>query len=88
MRWKSNYKHPKGWCFIIQQEDLYESTGKVAMVEFCLYVYQHTDFFYDDLRDSDCTRFQDRYRQDELSISQEEAFEEFGVPLDSWVEIN
>lgn len=88
MRLKSEYKHPRGMNFIIQQEDLHNVTDDIFMREFCLYVYEVPELFYEDSEADDCTNFQDKYCQDELEISQRQAFEKFGVPLDSWVRMD
>jgi len=87
MRWKSEHKHQKNWRFIIQQEDLYDVIEKTPLVEFCLYVFENPNDFQDDLQGNDCVSFQDKYCQDDLQTSQKQALEDFGIPLDSWVQV-
>lgn len=76
----STYKHPENWKFAI------EDGGDVG---FYLYVYQYPELFEADIRSGEygCRRHQQDHLQDTLEIAKEQAYEDFGVPLDSWVEI-
>jgi len=74
MRWVSNYKHPEGWTFEIESEILFDLNTKENVTFFNLLV---MDANGEEIRD---------YLQEALDIAQDQAFEDFGVPLDSWVE--
>lgn len=80
MRWKSNYRHPENLNFIIN-EDL--------PAGFYLYIYEEPKFFFEDLNDPEkhCIKYQDNYLQDTLEFAKDDALEYFGVPMDSWVEV-
>lgn len=89
MRWKSEYKHPDDLYFIIEQQALYNVTEQKDQNEFCLYGYTHIDTFTMDLNNpqGECVSHQMDYHQDTLEMAKGYALEDFGVPLDSWVEI-
>jgi hypothetical protein len=77
MKWYSTFKHPDNWFFII------EDGGNVG---FYLYVYEGREGFRLDIEDADCcSRHQQDHLQDTLVYAKEQALEDFGVPLDSWV---
>jgi len=80
MKWYSNYKHPEGKRFII--EDMDESG-------FYLFVYEDDESFEHDIADPGFSsqHFED-HDQDTLEMAKLHAHEEFGVPLDSWVEVS
>lgn len=74
MRWKSNYKHPEGLGFVIEYEKAWDSIGL-----------RYIDLYYligFDKEDRDICN----YFQEGLDVCQEQAFEKFGVPEDSWEE--
>jgi len=76
MKWYSTFQHPKNWFFLI------EDGGAVG---YYLYVYEGIEAFERDLQKaSPCSSHQQDHLQDTLSMAQEQAFEDFGVPLDSW----
>ena len=79
MMWYSEYKTPEGFYFIIDQD---ENVG------FYLYVYETPELFRKDVEDPQrrCAHHQRDYLQDTLHWAKHQAFEEFGVPMDSWVE--
>lgn len=76
----STYQHPNNWKFCIEDE------GDVG---FYLYVYEHPEFFEEDMAgdQSGCPSHQQDYLQDTLDLAKEQALEDFGVPLDSWIEV-
>ena len=75
----SSFTHPKGWRFIIEQD---------SQVGFYLYVYEQDSPFLDDLRSSTgCWSHQQDHLQDTLKAAKNQALQDFGVPVDSWVEI-
>lgn len=89
MRWKSEYKHPDGLYFIIERQVLRNVTDQKDEDGFYLYGYTHADTFNMDLNNpgGECTSHQMDYLQDTLEMAQGYALEDFGIPLDSWVEI-
>lgn len=78
MKWYSTHPHPDKLCFII------EDGGNVG---FYLYVYESMDLFNEDIHDAAyCSRHQQDHLQDTLEIAKEQALEDFGVPLNSWIQ--
>lgn len=79
MKWYSNYKHPDGLNFIIEHD---ENVG------YYIYLYENPDCYADDLKTYEgCPNHQDDCLQDTLEIAKEATHEDFGVPIDSWVEL-
>jgi len=77
-RWYSTFKHSKGWHFIIEDDP----SG------YYLFVYEHKSFFDDDMNEPvSCSHHQQDHHQDTIEQAKEQAEEDFGVPLNSWVEI-
>lgn len=74
MKWISNYQHPKGWRFEIETDAMQNLINKTEVVVFLLQV---VDAAGNEMYD---------YLQEELDVAQHQAFERWGVPLDSWVE--
>lgn len=73
MKWLSQYKHPQACRFEIEQQQLRSAkTGRTIEV-FYLFVF-----------DAQGNNTHD-FMQDTLEIAQEQAYEDFHVPLDSWV---
>ncbi len=72
MKWIAHFDHPQGWRFEIERQKLQNLTLGVEMDGFYFYVYDQNGF---DTHD---------YLQDTLEIAMEQAFEDFGVPLDAW----
>ena len=75
MKWYSKYEDSQGRRFIIDED---------SDVGFYLYVYEVRGFFDKDLKEEGCPRHQQDHLQDTLEMAQEQALEDFGVPLDSW----
>jgi hypothetical protein len=75
MKWISGFKHPKSWTFEIEQQTWYNSTDQVDVILFCLFVHDESG---KEVYDG---------QQDTLYWAKNEALEEFGVPLDSWKQI-
>ena len=80
MKWYSTYDHPKKMYFIIEHD---EGVG------YYLYLYyEDISFFQADIRSEEgCPNHQDDYLQDTLDIAQKQAYQDFGVPMDSWVAV-
>jgi len=78
MKLYSRHTHPEKLYFIIDHD---EKAG------FYLYVYDNDQSFKEDLTDPLCRSHQQDHLQDDLETAQEQALEDFGVPLDSWVEV-
>ena len=79
MKWYSTYKHPEGLYFVIEDG---------INVGFYLYVYEEDFFFEEDIKDPEyCRCHQQDHLQDTFEIAQEQAEEDFGVPMDSWVKV-
>lgn len=81
MKWYSCYDHPEKTFFIINHD---ENVG------YYLYLYyEDFSFFEMDIKDISglCANHQDDWLQDTLEIAQRQAWEDFGVPLDSWVKV-
>jgi hypothetical protein len=76
MKWEASIKGPKPKRFIIEQQILRNLTDQKDEYGFYLYVYDGITGF--NTHD---------YLQDTLEIAKEQAFEEFGVPLDSWKQV-
>jgi hypothetical protein len=78
MKFYSAFKNPQGWQFMIAKD----------YAGYCLYVYEHEEFFQEDLSSDveGCPHHQQDYLQDDVEMAKEFAFEDFGVPLDSWQE--
>ncbi len=75
MKWTADFIHPKGWRFEIEDSELYDSSHAVVGMGYYLYAYDEKDFdFFDCMQDS-------------LHFAKEQAWEEFGVPMDSWQQI-
>lgn len=78
MKWYSVYEHPARMNFIIEYD---ENVG------YYIYLYENSTYFERDSRSAEgCPHHQDDYLQDTLEIAKEFSYEEFGVPMDSWVE--
>jgi hypothetical protein len=76
--WFSTYIHPTKWNFIIDEESL----------GYVLYVYEdYPDGFKKDILDKTTVHHMQDYYQNTFDITKESALEDFGVPLDSWVEV-
>ena len=73
----SDFLKSKNRYYIIQQD----TPG------FYIYEYHNKGLFLEDLMDDTyCPQHQEDYLQDTYEIAKEFAFEDFGVPLDSWQE--
>lgn len=80
MKWYSAYDHPDKTFFIIEYD---ENVGYYLFL-----YYEDPSFFEEDIkRETGCPNHQDDWLQDTLEIAKEQAWEDFGVPLDSWVEV-
>lgn len=78
MKWYSTYEHPEQLRFIIEHDD---------NVGYYIYLYENGEYFKEDCVNAEgCPSYQDNYLQDTLEIAKEFSYEEFGVPMDSWVE--
>lgn len=71
--WVSSYVHPEKWTFVIEKELMRDIINQEDIEGYYLRV---SDSNSNDLYN---------YLQDELDVAQDQAFEKFGVPLDSWV---
>ncbi len=74
MRWKSTYKHPDGFSFVIEHEKAWDSIGLKYVDMYYLIGFDQEDVDF-------CNYF-----QEELDVCQQQAQRKFGVPEDSWVE--
>lgn len=74
MKWKCTYLHPQGFTFEIEKQALYNGSGEQVGAGFYLYVYDEKGNNTHD------------FMQDSLHWAQHNAFEDFGVPMDSWTE--
>lgn len=72
MKWKCHYSHPLGFTFEIERQDLYNRHQETVGEAFYLYVYDEKGNNTHD------------FMQDTLHWAQHNAFENFGVPMDSW----
>lgn len=76
MRWTAEIRSPTLLKFTIEEETLRNLTDKRDERGFYLYVY-----------DGKTGINTHDYLQDTLDIAKQQALEDFGVPLDSWVEV-
>lgn len=77
-KWYSTYEHPDGLNFIIRRD---------TNVGYYIYLYESFECFEEDLKTPGvCPHHQDDDLQDTLEIAKEVTFDNFGVPVDSWVE--
>lgn len=78
LKWTSNFEHPQGFYFIIQDDQT---------TSYYLYVYENVSLYQEDLDEKNaiCSRHQRDHTQDTLEIAKQQALEDFGVPLESWV---
>ena len=74
MKWISQYRHPESWGFEIEQQALRNITDRTEETAYYLNVYNEKGANTHD------------FMQDTLHWAKHQAFEEFGVPMDSWVE--
>ena len=81
MRWYSTHKHFEGLNFIIEKEE--------RMPYYTLFLYTDSSHFQYDMSDptGNCSSHQDDYTEDTLELAQKKALKNFGVPLDSWKEL-
>lgn len=80
MKWYSTYEHPDKIFFIIEYDEKYYGA-------YLYLYYEDITFFEEDIRTKDgCPNHQYDDHQDDLLMAQEVAFDQFGVPLDSWVQ--
>lgn len=78
LKWYSTYAHPDHLKFIIEHD---ENVG------YYIYLYENFECFEDDLKTYEgCPNHQNDWLQDTFEIAKEQAWEDFGVPVDSWVE--
>jgi hypothetical protein len=79
MKWYSTYQNNEKWQFIIRRD----SRTKFHT----LYVYEnYPDGFNYDITDEFCRNHNRDYEQDDLEMAKRCAFNQFGVPYDSWQE--
>lgn len=79
MKWYSTYIHPEGFKFIIELD---ENVG------YYIYLYEDLEYFEDDFkRPEGCPSHQDDDLQDSLESAKRCTFIQFGVPVDSWTQI-
>jgi hypothetical protein len=79
MKWYSIFKHSKNWQFIIDHDH------KTNF--YTVFVYEdYLEGFTHDLESEFCERHQRDYEQDDLEMAKRCAFNQFGVPYDSWLE--
>ena len=79
MKWYSTYSSPKGARFVIRKD---------TRAGYYLYVYEDYGLFDEDRKATGtCSRHQQDHLQDTLEIAQDQALEDFGVPLDSWMQV-
>lgn len=74
MKWKSTYAHPEGYTFFIEYELLFDSINRTDFHAY--YLIGETD-----------DRTICNYMQEEFEAATEQAYEDFGVPEDSWVQV-
>jgi len=76
MKWYSTHKHSDDWHFIIQADTAHG---------FYLFVYEFPEAFEEDFNATrECISHQQDHTQDTFQYAKEQAFEDFGVPLDTW----
>ncbi len=79
LKWYSTYDHPDHLNFIIEHD---ENVG------YYIYLYENFECFEDDLKVYEgCPSHQDDDLQDTLESAKRVTFKNFGVPVDSWVEV-
>lgn len=80
-RWTSTFHHPKGYRFIIEYTE--------EPPEYMLYLYEHPALYEEEIAENNigCPLHQDDYNQDTFEASTREALRLYGVPMDSWVEV-
>lgn len=72
MEWVTSYTHPKDWKFIIEEEPLEDLTNQTDLSEYSLNVWdEHGNNTHD-------------FYQDSLEEIINQAFEDFGIPINSW----
>jgi len=78
MKWFSTYDHPEKTNAIIEYD---------LGVGYYLYLYfdSFADFEEDVRRASGCPNHNEDYLQDTLEITQRAAWEDYGIPVDTWV---
>lgn len=78
MKWFSTHRHPDELFFIIEDDP----SG------YYVYVYaQKTPYEQDLPADEDCIQHQQDHHQDDLPMAKRFALHQFGVPMDSWVDV-
>lgn len=81
MKWTTHFQHPESMHFIIDED---------SEAGFYLYVYETEAFYQRDIANAQgkCPSYQRNHLQDTLYWAQQQAEEEYGVPMDSWQEID
>jgi hypothetical protein len=72
-KWITDYKHPDGTLCAIEESRFYNLADKTTSEHFYMYAWA-TNEAYD-------------YLQDTLEAAKDDALEYFGVPMDSWKEV-
>ena len=71
--WRSNYSHPDGWTFAIENEVVFEQGSQRYMDAFYLIVVDAEGY----------GKF--NYFQEEFDVATHQAYHRWGVPEDSWI---